>query len=94
MGPVLMRVAVGAGEWAAGCLRVWCSSVLHMGGEGLCGTRGWFLLGLWVFLMIVVCGGRAPMCGEGVCAHGSGVVVITDVSFPHDSAVSIDAGCT
>ena len=65
MGPVLMRVAVGAGEWAAGCLRVWCSSVLHMGGEGLCGTRGWFLLGLWVFLMIVVCGGRAPMCGEG-----------------------------
>ena len=44
---------------------VWLFVVLHMGGQGLCGVGGWFLLELRAFLASVMCGGWAPMCGEG-----------------------------
>ena len=67
-----------------GCLRccTWESGVLW-GGD-------WFLLRLLTFLVIVVCGGRVPMCVEGVRAHGSGIMVVADVAVPHDFAISAD----
>ena len=70
---------------------MWLSSVLHMGASGLCVVCAVFVE-MTGFLVIVVCGGRVPMCGEGVCAHGSGTVATARINFPHDSAVSTDTG--
>ena len=64
------------------------------GRVGVLWGEGWFLLRLWAFLVIMVCGGLAPMCGQGVCAHGSRTALAADSAVPHDSAVPTDAGCT
>ena len=60
------------------------------GRVGVLWGEGWFLLRLWAFLVIMVCGGRVPMCVEGVRAHGSGIMVVADVAVPHDFAISAD----
>ena len=72
--------------WGCGC---GCLRCCTREGGGLWGG-GWFLLRLLAFLVIMVCGGRVPMCVEGVRAHGSGIMVVADVAVPHDSATSAD----
>ena len=73
-------------------LRVWLSSVLHMGDQGFGGVRVGSCWNDGLFRRSWCMTVGLPCAVRGVCAHGSRTVAVTDVAVPHDSAVSADVG--
>ena len=75
-------------------LRVWLSSVLHMGDQGFGGVRVGSCWNDGLFRRSWCMTVGLPCAVRGVCAHGSRTVAVTDGAVPHDSAVPTDAECT
>jgi len=73
-------------------LRVWLSSVLHMGDQGFGGVRVGSCWNDGLFRRSWCMTVGLPCAVRGVCAHGSRTIVATKITFPHDSAVPTDAG--
>ena len=69
-------------------------SVLHMGDWGLCGVGAGFCWNDGLIRRASCAAVGLPCAVRGVCAHGSGIVVVADGAVPHDSAVSADTECT
>ena len=92
IGPVPVGVCGGLVVWDVVCLvGVGVLGVAH-GRVGPLRGGSWFCWNDRLSMVSVVCGGRAPMCNEGVCAYGNPTMTATDNAVPHDSAVPADAG--
>ena len=74
-------------------LRVWLSSVLHMGDQGFGGVRVGSCWNDGLFRRSWCMTVGLPCAVRGVCAHGSRTVAVTDVAVPHDSAVPTNTRC-
>ena len=72
---------------------MWLPSVLHMGDWGLCGVGAGFCWNDGLIRRASCAAVGLPCAVRGVCAHGSGIVVVADGAVPHDSAVSPGAEC-
>ena len=72
---------------------MWLSSVLHMGEWGPCGVGAGFCWNDGLIRRASCAAVGLPCAVRGVCAHGSGIVVVADGAVPHDSAVSSGAEC-
>jgi len=72
---------------------VWLPSVLHMGDWGLCGVGAGFCWNDGLIRRASCAAVGLPCAVRGVCAYGSGIVVVADGAVPHDSAVSPGAEC-
>ena len=72
---------------------MWLSSVLHMGDWGPCGVGAGFCWNDGLIRRASCAAVGLPCAVRGVCAHGSGIVVVADGAVPHDSAVSPGAEC-
>ena len=72
---------------------MWVSSVLHMGDWGPCGVGAGFCWNDGLIRRASCAAVGLPCAVRGVCAYGSGIVVVADGAVPHDSAVSPGAEC-
>ena len=72
---------------------MWLPSVLHMGDWGLCGVGAGFCWNDGLIRRASCAAVGLPCAVRGVCAYGSGIVVVADGAVPHDSAVSPGAEC-
>ena len=72
---------------------MWLSSVLHMGDWGPCGVGAGICWNDGLIRRVSCAAVGLPCAVRGVCAHGSGIVVVADGAVPHDSAVSPGAEC-
>ena len=72
---------------------MWLPSVLHMGDWGLCGVGAGFCWNDGLIRRASCAAVGLPCAVRGVCAYGSGIVVVADGAVPHDSAVFPGAEC-
>ena len=72
---------------------MWLPSVWHMGDWGLCGVGAGFCWNDGLIRRASCAAVGLPCAVRGVCAYGSGIVVVADGAVPHDSAVSPGAEC-
>ena len=72
---------------------MWLPSVLHMGDWGLCGVGAGFCWNDGLIRRASCAAVGLPCAVRGVCAYGSGIVVVADGAVPQDSAVSPGAEC-